>query len=328
MSDIPETNDASDAITAWTEEDTTERNPETDPEPRVEAKPKAEAKPQAKPTEKPPEKRTIKTKVNGRETEIDAEPLEIAAKALGLDADTLARGAQMFRAGQEKAREAAEARREADAFRAALKKDPRAALREALGADGLSSLSIQVIQQMMEEEELQRSNPQEIERRRASAEVEKLKAEAEELRRGKESAEADQYAAQATEKLGADIKTALESGKIPTDPYTVKRLAALMYEALDQGVDADDLSVADFIPLVNETLEKEHTSFLANLSGEDLISRYPKMAEKIRAAYVKKAKGPAQHARAPRAETPEREAAKPPRRVGRVSALDAFVTGR
>lgn len=330
--------DTGSILSEWADEDTTEREPDSDPEPE-EAKSEAEEKPKAKPAAKPgakpePKKdekpRTYTLKANGRETAVPAEAIEAAANAMGVDPAMLLRGAQMFRAGQESKREAAELAKQAQAMQAKLKADPREALKEMLGPDGIAKLSIEVVREMMEEEELQRTNPQEIERRRAAAEVAKLKAEAEELTKGKQSEEAKAYQARAEEALGKEIQGAIASGNLPKDPYAVKRLASLMMDAMDNGTDADDLSVADFIPLVSDAMQAEHVALFDKLTGEDLIERFPKMAEKVRSAYVKKAKGgrPAAPVRREPAERQPEPRRAPPVGRGIHSALDAFRSGR
>lgn len=332
--------DVGTVMAEWADEDTTERNPETDEAPEArearpdpKAKPDAKAKPAAKPESKKDEKpRTYTLKANGRETAVPADAIEAAASAMGVDPSMLLRGAQMFRAGQESKREAAEAAKKAAALEAKLKTDPRAALVEMLGPDKFSTLAIDVVRQMMEEEELQKSNPQEIARRKAAAEVERLQAEADKLSKAKESEEAKAYAAQVEDRLGTDIRDVLEAGKLPKDPYVVKRLAALMLDHMDAGGDADDLSAADFVPLLTETLQKEHAAFLDALEGDQIISMFPKVAEKIRAAYVAKAKGgrpSAPQRREPSERTPEpRRPASPVRRGGYLSGIEDFVKGR
>lgn len=335
MSDEIQTSEADsggDAISAFVNEDPSEK-PERD---EVEAAPEEEAsteeepeegksKPKAKAKEEPAPTKTYRVKVAGKEEDVPADALEAAARALKVDPEMLARGAQMFRAGQEKAREAAALEKKARELEAKLKQDPRALLREMLGAEGLSKLSVDVIRELMEEEELQRSNPQEIERRRAQAELDKVKAEREQIAKEKEAQEAQEFAAKEGDRIGSEIKAALDAAKIPKSPFYVKRIAALMMDALDAGADAEGLDVADFVPVALEEAEAEHAALFESLTGEEVIARFPKMADKVRQAYANKARRPAPP---PRRQTngdarPEERA--PARRVGLTAAMSDWV---
>jgi hypothetical protein len=61
-----------------------------------------------------------------------------------------------------------------------------------------------------------------------------------------------------------------------------------MLDHLERGGEAEDLKVADFVPLVLEEMNTEHATFLGRLSGEELLARFPGMAEKVRKAYASK----------------------------------------
>jgi hypothetical protein len=265
-------------------------------EPPAKAKPSA-AKPPTKegekPAKKPPaERKPLRLKVNGKETEIppeEAEHIERTAKALGVDVETLLRGPQMLRAGQERLRQAAEVEKRAKAVLDGLGKDGKAALRTAgLSPQQVAELGVAIVQDLIEAEQL---TP---EQRRIRDLEGKIKADEEAKREVEEKAKAEEaqvYQAKVADKVAAQITAALEAGKLPRDPYTVKRLASLMQDHLAKGGDADDLDIADFIPLVTESMRKEHAAFLGGLSGEQVAKLYPEMAEKVRKYYADRARG-------------------------------------
>jgi len=248
------------------------------PEPKRAMKPAAKAP--EKPASKPPPPKTYRVKSLGQEREIAAEKVEALAAELGVDPEVLLRGAGMFRAGQERARQAAEAEKKARALEERLKKDPRAALREALGGDEeLLKLAVGVVEAQMEAEKL---TPEQRRIKELEAEQAKTKAEREEGEQKRQSEESQAYQAKTATRLADEIRGALEAGKIPPDPYAVKRLASLMQDHLDEGGDADDLEVADFLPLLNEGLGKEHAAYLDKLDGESIRRLFPALYDKIR----------------------------------------------
>jgi hypothetical protein len=284
---------------------------------------KADAKPE------PP--KTYKAKANGREVEIPAETADALAKALGLDVQDLLRGSQMARAGQERLRAAAEVEKKARSFEERIKKDPRGAFAEALGGrDAFLRLAIEEVAKLAEEEELAKTNPVELERRKLAVEREKLDAERKASDDAKKSVEQKEYEERFAAKLDGEIKAALEAGKLPRDPYVVKRLASAMADHFDKtGEDPDDLSAADLAPLVAEEIQAEHEAFLGKLSGEEIVSRFPGLAEKVRKALVSRVEGRGKPpARQPQpTERQERNKPKERRFASASAALASFTRG-
>jgi len=270
--------------------------------------------------------RTYKVKANGREIDVNATSVDTIAKATGVAPQDLLRGTQMFKAGQERLREAAAKEKEAHLIKRALiegstgslSRETRRALKDAgIREEDLHNFSIKQVNELMEIDRLQRENPAELERRKTAAELEIIKGE-------KEQTEAEVHQARAEEKLGQEIKSVLDANKLPKDPYFVKRLASHMLDHLERGGDADDLNVADFVPLVLDEVALEHTSFLSRLSGEELISRYPGMAEKVRKAYASKVRRDGPPARQPEEREPAEKRAAPPQGRQRMSANEVL----
>lgn len=283
------------------------------------------AKGKEKPKEEPPKR--YKAKINGREQEIDAAPVDALATALGVSPEDLLRGpASMLKAGQERLRKAAEIERESKAVLERLKKDPRAALREVLGGDeAVAKLAVEVVQGLMDAERLTPEQRRIRELEAAEAErAAKAKEEAEKAAQTETEAEQARYA----ERLNGEIKGLLEKGRLPQDPYVVKRLASLMFDHLEAGGDAEGLAAEDFLPLLNDTLKKEHEAYLGKLTGEQIAELYPEMAAKVRKHFVAQAQKrrgqvPAQPERR------ERTNGVPQRKAGSVNdALRSFISGR
>lgn len=279
----------------------------------------------AKPKEETP--RRYKAKINGREQEIDAAPVDALATALGVSPEDLLRGpASMLKAGQERLRKAAEIERESKAVLERLKADPRAALREVLGGDeAVARLAVEVVQGLMEQEKLTPEQRRIRELEAAEAERQ-AKAKEEQEKAAKTETEAEQ--ARYSEKLNGEIKGLLEKGRLPQDPYVVKRLASLMFDHLEAGGDAEGLAAEDFLPLLNDTLKREHEAYLGKLTGEQIAEQFPEMAAKVRKHFVAQAQK--RRGQVPvQPERRERPDAAPKRRPGSPNdALRAFVAGR
>ncbi len=274
-------------------EDVAEEVEETEPD--VEAAADETEETEAEP-EKPAPKvkaappRTYKAKVRGKDIDLPADQVDALAKALDIDPQAILRGTQTFKAGQEALRQAAEKEKAAAGIKDALTKDTRRALKDAgLTDDQIAQFGVQLVSELMESEKL---TPEQRRIRELEAEQAKVKAEKDAQTKTAEEAEAAEYEEKAAEKIQAEIKGALESGKLPLDPYIVKRLAAAMADHLDTtNDDPDDLSINDFVPLVMEEARKEHETFLGKLSGEDIQRMFPETYEKVRKHTVERVSG-------------------------------------
>lgn len=237
---------------------------------------------------KPAAPRTYKVKVYGKDQEIPAEDVEKAAKALGVEVEALLGGTRMFKAANERFQKAAQIEKQARSALEALKTRPRDALREMLGEEDFAKLAIEAVSEMMQAEQL---TPEQRRIKELEAINSKNERAAAELHKAREAEHAKQYETQAAKKLDTEITAALSSGKLPRDPYVVKRLATMIDSHLSRGGDPDELSFGDFIPLVQEEIKREHEAFLGALSGEDVIQRFPSLAEKVRKAYADRVSG-------------------------------------
>lgn len=323
--------DAADAADA--DDDDTEQRREKRATAKTEKRePKREAKPEEKPEPKKDEKpapRVYKAKVRGRETDVPAEHVEALAKLFDMDPADLLRGPQVFKAGQESLRTAAEKEKQAELIKKTLTTDTRKALREAGLSDGqIAEFAIKAVTDLMETEWLQKENPSELERRKLEARLEEAEAKEKAAAEEREAKEAEAYQVKAEEKLSAEIRAVLESGKLPKDPYVVKRLASLMLDHLEKGGDAEDLTAADFVPLVLDEMNAEHATFLGKLSGEDIIARFPETAEKVRKAYAARVVRRDPPARQPEVVEREERPNGPRRRMTASDVLNKFRRGQ
>jgi hypothetical protein len=282
-----------------------------------------EPKPKPKPDPKPAP-RTYKAKANGKEIDVPAEHVEALASILGVDPNEIVRGSQMLRSGQEKLRAAAEAERKAKALEESAKKDPIAALRQAGLSDAeLQKATIAYVARLYEEEQLRQQNPTEYEKRQLQEQLRQRDEQDKQRQAEAEEQESVRYREQATTKVDAEIRELLEAGKIPAHPYAVKRIASHMLDMTSKGIDPDDISAADFVPVVLDDMKKDVETFLGSLSGEDVIRLFPELSEKVRKAHVSKAAP----RRAPVVATGERPQRPPARKLTPREVLESFVKG-
>jgi hypothetical protein len=245
-----------------------------------------ESKPRAKPDPKPAPK-TYRTKSNGKEIDVPAEHVDALAAVLGVAPSELVRGAQMLRSGQEKMRAAAEAERKSKALEEQAKRDPFAALEQAgLSAADVQKAAVQYVARLYEEEQLKKENPVEFEKRQLQAQLDAVKAKEAETEKAREAEEEKVYAEQVSARLDTEIKGLLEKGRIPAHPYAIKRIAAHMLDLSAKGVDPEDISADDFVPVVMEDMRKDFSSFIGTLSGEDVVRMFPELSEKVRKAHL------------------------------------------
>lgn len=211
--------------------------------------------------------RKLKLKVNGKERELTEEEV--------------IRRAQLAEAADEKFKEAAEKNRMAEQFLQALKSNPLEVLAHPdLGID-VKELATQVLG---EEYRRQTMDPAELEREEMRQQLEAYKQrEQEELQRREQeelTTRQEQLRQQYQAEYDKSITSALQESGLPKNPYTVKKIAQIMRDALEYGYDMDAHTAAD---MVKEQHLNDLSEMFGTLEGEQLISMLgPELAKKIR----------------------------------------------
>lgn len=207
-------------------------------------------------------KKKFNIKVDGKamEREID----------LGNEAE-LIKIIQMAEMAQARAQEAAGLRKssldkdqQVEQFIEALRNDPRSVL-EHLGHN-VPELANKVLEEEIKKMEM---SPEQ----RKIAELEQqLKSRMEAEEQSKKHAETQQQEA-LRQKYAAeyekDMVAALDSGNLPRNPEVITRLTGMMKIALANKI---DLSFADLIPLLKESMNKELKALMSSMSDEELDS--------------------------------------------------------
>ncbi len=136
---------------------------------------------------------------------------------------------------------------------------------------------------MIVEEEIERSkkSPEQIEKEKLEAELQKMKEEREKEKKELEAREYERLVQQETERYDLMITQALEKSQLPKSPYVVKRVSEYMLKALDKGL---DVTADDVLPLVRQEMEEDIRSmfssapeeFIEQLLGKDNLKRLRK----------------------------------------------------
>lgn len=199
--------------------------------------------------------RKLKLKVNGKEVEMD-EP-------------EVLRRAQLAEAADQKFQEAAKTRKQMEEFVRQLKSDPLSILTNPeLGID-FKGLAEQYLGQELQRE-LMTPEQRELEELR---EFRRAQEEAAEQARQQEMTASQQREFQALQQRAAKeydekITEVLQQSNLPKTPRTVKRVAEMLYNAMEKGYELDINTAVD---MVRGDFSTDLTELVGGLDGEGIV---------------------------------------------------------
>jgi len=194
---------------------------------------------------------------------------------------------QLSKASQKRMAETAQMRKAAEQLIELLRTDPKRVLSD-------KNIGIDVkefAKKILEEEAAEDAKTPE------QKEIERLRKELEEATKTKEDEakkrEADELAKlqkDAETQVESDIQSALEASNLPKTPYTVKKLAELMYLAYENDI---AITAKDAIPLLRDQMQKDIKQMF-EASSDDVLeemlgAEIPARLQKRRVAKSKKA---------------------------------------
>jgi hypothetical protein len=189
---------------------------------------------------------------------------------------------QLARAAQKRMKESTELRKAVEEFIEETKKNPRNIMKQ-LG------INEKELAQMIMNEELA-----ELEKSPEQKEIERLQKQLEEIQNTKKKEEEDRKKSdfermkqEAEQRIETDISSALESGGLAKTPYTVKKMAEIMYIALENDI---DLKPNDVIPILRRQMESDFKEFFAATNDDQLEEFLKDQLPRIRKRSVAKAK--------------------------------------
>ena len=193
--------------------------------------------------------------------------------------DYLKRQLQMSKAASKRMTEASISRKQAENFMQALQDDPERVLNDPriMGEAKFVELAEKYLAKKLKEQMLSPEERKQIDNQ------ERLRNYEETEKKQKDDAEAtkmqqlEEHHAQNYQKI---IISALETGNLPKNPFTVSRMANLMSKSLQHGL---DLEPAHLAQLVKEDYQKELASLIGGSSADQILNMFGEdIANKIR----------------------------------------------
>lgn len=233
------------------------------------AESKAAGEAKAAPKPETPAERKFLLKVNGQEREFS-------------EAEVLKR-AQLAEAAQEKFQKAAHLEK----LEQAIQKGDRRAIQKLLGDEKFHNFAVEYLSERLEEEEMSPKERELRQRERQLAEhEERIKAEQQE----RQAAAMQQLEDHFAKKFDTEFTAAMKQMKLPPTPKAVARMAELMKQNLEMGLDLPATSIAqlvkdEFTVSVKSLMDGLDDDSLAALLGEQV-------EEKLRKRSMSKLKNP------------------------------------
>ena len=200
----------------------------------------------------------LKLKVDGEEEDLEYDPD---------DEDYIRKQFQLAKVSQKRMGQYADLEKELIDFMQELKTNPRKALtKDFIGLD-LKKLATEII-----DDEIERSqkSPEQLEKEQLQAELQAIKEQQKLEKEQSQAAELERRQEQEAERYDILMEKALTESNLPKTPYTVKKLAELMYIGLDHGI---DLTPSELIPLVREEMESDIKQMFAAMP-EEVIEQF------------------------------------------------------
>lgn len=223
--------------------------------------PKTEAVPET------PSKRKYTYKADGQEFNEELDDAEIANKL------------SLSRAAQKRMQEASATKKQMEQFVTALQNDPMSVLKndKIMGTKKFREIAEQFLLQQIEEESY---TPEERERANKDRQLSEYQRKEKEFQAKQEAEQASRLEKQYADQYEKTIMESLNSSNLPKTPYTVKRMAALMQQNLQHGLELEPNQLAQ---LVKEDYLNEQKLLVGSSSAEQLIAMFGEdIANKIR----------------------------------------------
>lgn len=215
-------------------------------------------------------KLTKKLKLKIDQQEFDEElPFEIDEND-NKQVEFLKRHLQMSKVAAKRMNEAAITRKQAEKFIEALQQDPMRVLSnpKLMGEEKFQKIAEEFLAKKIQEQMLSPEERNHIEMQ------EKLRRYEEQEKQAKEKEENDRIAKlqeHYQEQYTKTITQALESSQLPKNAFTIKRMAQLMQQNINHGLELEPQYIAQ---LVREDYQKEIQSLIGNSNPDQLISLF------------------------------------------------------
>lgn len=218
-----------------------------------------------------------------RQEQIRKMKLKVNGKEMELGEDEVIRRAQLASAADQKFQEAAQIRKQAEQFINQLLSDPMSVLTHPELADKIkfrqlaeNFLAKELQRELMSPEQRELAELREY---RKSQEEARQAAEQQQLTQAQQ-AERAKLQQRAAQEYDVKMTEILQKSDLPKTPYTVKRVAELLFNAVQKGYDLDVQTAVD---MVREGYMSDLGALVGGLDGESLIKTFgPDLLKKIR----------------------------------------------
>jgi hypothetical protein len=202
--------------------------------------------------------------------------------------EDLIRDAQLGRASTKRFQEAAAMQKRVEAWVEEFNRDPVAAMAKiASGKEGAKFDEI-VERYLYAKMQREKMTPEQRQAEERENEIRRLKAAEEARQKETESKSLEEARVKAQRILQGEISTAIEAIGLPKTPEVARRMAQLMLESHTRK---DGLTSRQIASYLRTQLIEEHEALLSGLPPEEIATRFPKSAERIRQAEVARLKG-------------------------------------
>ena len=233
------------------------------------------------------QKKLYKVKIDGKEMEVDE--------------NELLAGYQRAKAANKRFEDAAKERKKAEYFLKLLRTDPVKVLEHPEVGHDVRKLAEDYLAEIIKREKM---TPEQREKEELKTKLKALEDEKRTLEESRKQEQIQKLTSFYEEDFTNKIVKALDGSQLPKTPYTVKRMAQHLYNAMERGY---ELSPVDVVPIVKEEYQNDFNNFLSSLEGDALINILGKnVVDKIRKAELAKVK-----AKAPAAPVKTKDMTKP-----------------
>jgi hypothetical protein len=211
----------------------------------------------------------LKLKVDGKDIEESFDPD---------DDEYLTRNLQMAKMGQKRAQEYASLQKQVTSFVEELKKNPRKVLSDPNLNIDLKKIAAELIE---EEIENSKKSPEQLELEKARQELKDLKEQQDQQKKSQEQKDYQRLVEENIERYDTMIGDALDKGKLPQTPYTVKKMADYLMLAVNNKLDVSPYEIVDLVREemqgdIKQMFEVLPEDVVENIVGKETIDRIRK----------------------------------------------------
>jgi hypothetical protein len=230
------------------------------------------------------EKKAIQNQLKKYKLKVDGEEMEEEFDAS--NEEEVRKRLQLAKVAQKRMQENSDMKKSVDKLVNLLKSDPFKVLSDpSLGIDVKQAVFNFIEQQAAEEQK----SPEQKEIEKLRAELQERVQKEKEFEEKSKNSELEKLQQEAEQSLETQFVGALQKNAIPNNPYTIRKLAEIMWTAAKNNI---DISVDDAIPVLRQQMQSDIRGFLSSSPDEmldELLGDIPSRLQKRRVTKAKAA---------------------------------------